>query len=260
MKTHVIAVNYLNTTPFIHGLKNAGVLRGMQLELAMPSVCAQRLISGEKDAGLMPVGALKELNSYSLVSNLCVGADGAVDTVKLYSHSPIERIQKVYLDYQSRTSVELLKLLMQKHWKKNDIYFNNTQSGFEKAHLQDHESFLLIGDRNFNIDAAYEYVYDLSEEWLRYTGLPFVFAVWVGKPELNQLFAQELDTALHFGISQMDTVIELNAAKYPGVDIRNYLTKKISYSLDQRKWEGLRMFLSQTGDLNSLKILDQYKG
>lgn len=91
-----------------------------QIELVKtyPAVIAQDLIDGKIDMGLVPVAVIPLLKEAHLVSKYCIGAESAVASVCIFSDVPMDQIDKVYLDYQSRTSVQLAKILLQHFWKK----------------------------------------------------------------------------------------------------------------------------------------------
>ena len=111
----VSAVSYLNTIPFIHGIKSSNISDFIDLQLDYPSVCAQKLINNEVDIALVPVVVLKDNPQFNIISDYCIGSNGKVDTVCLYSDVPLKEIKEIYLDYQSRTSIELLKVLCKDH-------------------------------------------------------------------------------------------------------------------------------------------------
>ena len=104
----ISAVSYLNTVPFIHGLKQSDLIHNIDLQLDYPSICADKLINRTVDLALVPVVVIPKLKDSHIISDYCIGADGAVDTVCLYSDVPITEIESIALDYQSRTSVALL--------------------------------------------------------------------------------------------------------------------------------------------------------
>jgi len=113
----VSCVRYLNSQPFIYGLKNNPVINEIDLSLDIPSVCAEKLLNGNVDIGLVPIAVIPELKESHIISDYCIGADGKVETVLLLSDVPLEKIETVLLDYQSRTSVLLVKMLAGKFWK-----------------------------------------------------------------------------------------------------------------------------------------------
>ena len=118
MKHTVSIVNYYNTTPFLYGINHSDFLSQINLELDIPSVCAQKLKNKQVQIGLVPVAILPELESYQIITDYCIGAIGRVDSVKLFSEKPLEEITHVLLDYQSKTSVTLVQVLNKHFWKK----------------------------------------------------------------------------------------------------------------------------------------------
>ena len=173
----VSAVSYLNTTPFIYGLKKSELIHTIDLQLDYPSICADRLISGTVDLALVPVSVIPKLRNAHIISDYCIGANGSVDTVCLYSDVPIQEIKNIALDYQSRTSVALLKILLKEYWQLNPE-LKKANIGFEE-NIKDKNAALVIGDRAFNLNSKHKYIYDLSAVWKEMTVLPFVFAAWI---------------------------------------------------------------------------------
>ena len=102
-------VSYLNTRPLIYGLKLEPIVSQIELIEDNPARLAEMLKNNEIDLGLIPVAAIAELNESYLSGDYCIGTEGEAASVCLFSEVPLEQIEKVYLDYQSRTSVELLK-------------------------------------------------------------------------------------------------------------------------------------------------------
>ena len=113
----ITAVSYLNTLPFIYGLKHSRLIDTIDLDLDYPAACAKKLINGDVDLALVPVVVIPSLKEAHIISDYCIGANGSVDTVCLYSDVPIDRIVNIFLDYQSQTSVALLKILLKEYWK-----------------------------------------------------------------------------------------------------------------------------------------------
>ena len=101
-KIKVSAVSYLNTLPFLNGINNSKVVDLMNLSLDIPSDCAMKLLNEEVDLGLVPIAILPQLKDYHIVSDYCIGAEGDVDSVALFSDVPLNEIENVYLDYQSK--------------------------------------------------------------------------------------------------------------------------------------------------------------
>lgn len=244
-------ISYLNSRPFVYGLEHSVPGREMELFLDIPSKTAARLVSGEADAGLVPVGALTDLPEYHLVSDYCIGAVGPVRTVVLASEVPLEQIREVVLDYQSRSSVLLVRVLARHFWMKTWQWLPGSP-GFERATIRGTTAGVVIGDRVFEAEKRFPFIYDLSAEWYRFTGLPFVFAVWVSCRALPVAFAGRLNAALSAGIGNIPQVEVMEKENYPGVDIFAYFTENISYALDEPKREGMRRFLELAAGLEQI--------
>ncbi|HEX8314929.1 MAG TPA: MqnA/MqnD/SBP family protein, partial [Flavisolibacter sp.] len=117
-KIRVGAVSYLNTKPLLYGIKHHEVINDIELIEDYPANIAQLLIDDKIDVGLIPVAATKRLSEWHIVTDYCIGCDGPVASVCLFSDTPMEQVNKVLLDYQSRTSVNLAKILLREYWGK----------------------------------------------------------------------------------------------------------------------------------------------
>jgi len=244
----ISAVSYLNTVPFIHGLKQSVLIHSIGLQLDYPSICADKLINGIVDLALVPVAVIPKLLQAHIISDYCIGANGAVDTVCLYSDVPITEIESIALDYQSRTSVALLKILLKEYWQLNPE-LKKADVGFEE-NIKGKHAALVIGDRAFALNDKHAYIYDLSAIWKEMTGLPFVFAAWVANKKLPQDFIIAFNKALEKGLSDIDTALVLEGANYPNcTNPEDYLNNKISYNLDAEKQKGMELFLKKDSAL-----------
>ncbi|MEZ7929730.1 MAG: menaquinone biosynthesis protein [Flavobacteriales bacterium] len=238
----ISAVSYLNTIPFIHGLKQSELIKIIDLQLDYPSICADKLINGTVDLALVPVAVIPKLKEAYIISDYCIGANGAVDTVCLYSDVPIEEIESIALDYQSRTSVALLKVLLKEYWQLNPE-LKKANVGFEE-NIKGNHAALVIGDRAFALNTKHAYIYDLSAIWKKMTGLPFVFAAWVANTKLPKDFIVSFNKALEKGLSNIDKALALEGDSYPNCkNPEDYLNNKISYNLDVEKQKGMELFL-----------------
>lgn len=240
MKHTVSIVNYYNTTPFLYGIHHSNFLSQIDLQLDIPSVCAQKLKNKQVDIGLVPVAILPELGNYHIITDYCIGAVGKVDSVKLFSEKPLDELTHVLLDYQSKTSVTLVQVLNTHFWKK-DIQFINATEGFEKQ-ISGTTGAVIIGDRTFGL-TSHPYQYDLAEEWQTYTGLPFVFACWVSNMPIEENFISEFNNTLAFGVNHIEEAAKEKPNKTEGFDALDYLKNKISYNLDSDKRKALEKFL-----------------
>ncbi len=236
----VSIVNYYNTTPFLYGIKKCEVKNELQIELDIPSVCAQKLKNKSVEIGLVPVAILPELSSYHIITNYCIGANGKVDSVKLFSEKPLNELTHILLDYQSKTSITLVQVLNKHFWKK-DIQFIDAKEGFENQ-IKGTTGAVIIGDRTFGL-TKYPYQIDLAEEWTKQTNLPFVFAAWVSNIELPSDFIEKFNNALAFGVDHIEEAVLQNPKKIEGFDAVDYLKNKISYNLTEEKKLGMKKFL-----------------
>ena len=247
-KIRISAVKYANTYPFIYGLMESGFNKKVVLETDHPADCSAKLIGDKVDIGLIPVATLPLLNEYHIISDYCIGANGNVRTVMLLSNCPFEKISTIYLDYRSRSSVNLAKVLARYSWKKDFIWVN-TSDGFNFTNIGLDEAVVLIGDQCFEYEKSFRYNIDLAGAWKEFTGLPFVFACWTANKILNKEFIEEFNNALSLGVNNIDAVAETygKAGTITGDDLRKYLTENIDYHFNDKKKEALELFLDLMG-------------
>ena len=253
-KIKVTAVSYLNTKPFLYGIFQSDVQDEIELSLDIPSVCAAKLRSGEADLGLVPVAVIPQLSSPHIISDYCIGAVGAVKTVCIYSDVPIEEVKAMYLDYHSKTSVALAKILLEKYWHLNPVLLDSEEGYIEK--IEGTTAGLVIGDRTIGLSERFKYVYDLGQKWADYTeGLPFVFAAWVSNKKLPDDFIKKFNEALSIGLEQIPQLIYILPTQYFAFDLKEYFTKNISYTLDTPKKVALKRFLKEIENPVSIEIV-----
>jgi chorismate dehydratase len=186
-KIRLTAVSYLNTKPLLYGLLNSTLAPQLDLELNIPSVCAEKLARGEADLALVPVAVLPELDNPHVISDYCIGTVGAVKTVCIYSDVPIQQVETVYLDHHSRTSVQLTKVLLRDYWSLSPALLPAKEGYIKK--IGGRTAGLVIGDRTIGLEQQFKYVYDLGAIWMKHTGLPFVFAAWISNRPLPVLLS-----------------------------------------------------------------------
>jgi len=249
-KIKISAVKYANTYPFIYGLTESGFENKIILETDHPSDCASKLISGKVDIGLVPVASLPLLKEYQIVSDYCIGAKGNVRTVLLLSNCIFEDIRNIYLDYRSRSSINLTKVLAKNFWKR-EFNWINTSKSFDFKNIGLNEAVVLIGDQCFEFENSFRYKIDLAMEWNKFSGLPFVFACWTANKILEVEFIDEFNQALRLGVENIPAVVEKfgDTGTITGIVLANYLTENIDYILDDDKKKGLNMFLDLLGKL-----------
>lgn len=243
-KIRISAVRYANTYPFIYGLSESGFEKKAVIETDHPSECALKLITGKADLGLVPAGALPLINNYKIVSDYCIGADGYVRTVQLLSNSPFDEIKTIFLDYRSKTSVNLVKVLAKNKWEKQ-FRWENTTDAFDFLNLKAGEGTVLIGDQCFEYENSFTYRYDLAYEWKDFTGLPFVFACWTANKVIDDDFLSDFNSALRKGVENIDAVVECfsNFGIIKGDILRKYLKENIDFDFNDEKKMALTLFL-----------------
>lgn len=227
----------------MYGLRESGLAPAIELCIDVPSECARKVISGQVDLGLMPVAELPNVPNGRVVGQHCIGALGAVETVCLYSKVPLTEIETVLIDGESRTSARLIQLLARDYWHISPKW-QQASPGFE-AGIVGTTAALVIGDRAFALNGRYNHTYDLAQEWLNHTGLPFVFAAWVANKPLPHGFEAAFDAALKWGVEHRNKAITnlLPKGIDPGPKI-NYVNHRISYTLDAAKQQAMHRFLA----------------
>lgn len=249
----ISAVSYLNTKPFIYGLHQSRLSGQMTLSLDIPSECARKLRDGEADIALAPVAVIADMRQAHLASSYCIGATGAVKTVCVFSERPIEQVKRLYLDFHSRTSVQMVQLLCRHYWRAQPE-FVAAQAGFERE-IGGDTAALIIGDRAIGLEKKYAYVYDLGEIWRLWTGLPFVFAAWISARPMPQDTLRALDEAFKTGIDAIPQLIQI-LPQIPGFDLEDYYRRCISYELDAAKRQGMRFFLDQICGPDGYRLIE----
>ena len=234
-------MSYLNTKPLLYGLEHGQMSNEVELVLDYPANLVRLLQSNQIDIGLIPVGALPSLGDYHIISDYCIGTEGEVASVAVFSELPMEEIDTVLLDYQSRTSVMLCKILFEKHWKKK-VQFIDAKDESYIDNIRGNVAGLVIGDRALKIRDKFKFKFDLGLAWKEMTGLPFVFAVWVRKKEISGEFIPLFNEANGMGLSKINLIIDHNnESSYP-MDM--YFRKNISYRLTEGMRESMSLYLS----------------
>jgi chorismate dehydratase len=239
-KIRISAVSYTNTKPFIYGIQHSGILDKIELSLDMPSDCAQKLIDDVVDIGLIPVAATLNLPHWEIVSEYCIGAVGAVNSVFIFSNCDVKDIKYLQLDPQSRSSNNLARVLLKNYWKVNPELIKDAADYSESTEAN--TAFVQIGDRTFGKKNKYKYAYDLAEEWQNFKDLPFMFAGWIANKPIPQDFMDEFNAALKYGLDHRAELFE-ELPMRDDFDIQDYLMHKIDFDLTDGKKKALYMFL-----------------
>ena len=240
-KIRVGAVSYLNAKPLTYGLERGAISEQIELSYAPPAVLADKLKAGEIDMGLVPVAALSVIKASQVVGDYCIGAEGAVESVALFSDCELSEIEEIYLDYESRTSAALLRILLKEKWRISPL-LKQAEPGYEN-NIKGKVAGLIIGDRALRQKDKTTFKFDLSLAWQELTGLPFVFAAWISNRELSEEFIRDFNEGNAYGLNRLDEVIK--KIHFPEYDLHRYYSTDIQYELDAKKAEGMRLFLEK---------------
>ncbi len=239
-KIKISAVSYTNTKPFLYGIQHTDIINKIDLSLDIPADCAQKLIDDEVDIGLIPVAATLNLPYWEIVSTYCIGAVGAVNSVFIFSNCEIHEVTKLQLDPESRSSNNLARVLLKNYWKiQPELVTNSPEYSVDQNTTT---AFVQIGDRTFGKKDKYPFVYDLAEEWQKFTGLSFVFAAWIANKPIPKDFITEFDQALKNGLDHRAELLKELPAR-ADFDLEDYLMHKLDFDLTEDKRKALYLFL-----------------
>lgn len=238
-KIRIGAVSYLNTLPLIYGLENSDIQHKITLVKEYPSQLTSLLQKDMIDIALLPIASIQNIQNARIISDYCIGSYDKVASVCLFSEVPIEEIQEIYLDYQSRTSVMLLRILLKEYWHIRPSLLDADEHYIKN--ISGKTAGLIIGDRALENSQRFPFVYDLANAWHDYTKKPFVFATWVANKEISADFLKEFNEANAMGLQKLNEIA--NSISYPHYDLNTYYTQNISYTLDEEKRNGMTMFL-----------------
>lgn len=245
-KIRVGIVNYLNTRPLIYGLQRPPINKKIELVGDYPARLADMLLNNKIDLGLIPVAVIPKLPSSYIISDYCIGTEGEIASVALFSEVPMGEVKKIYLDYQSRTSVALLKYLVKEYWGINPEFVHASDENYREE-IKGTTAGLVIGDRAFEQRKISTFIYDLGSEWKKITGLPFVFAAWISTKKLPNDFINDFNAANALGLQHIDEIVAANPFEL--YDLKKYYTLHLSYRLDNDKRKGMKKFLEIAKDL-----------
>jgi len=242
-KLRVGIVNYLNSKPLAWGF-----LKGHHADLFAPSyhppaMVARLLGQGSLDVGLIPSIEVQRIPNLRVMPDMCIAARHEVRSVILVSRGPVEEIRRVALDQNSRTSATLVRLLLRERYGLDPEYVHERPD--PERMLGEADAALIIGDPALRVDRERYRIIDLAAEWNELTGLPFVFAVWAVRPEVDiPDLPFYFKSSLRYGLSSLDTVVREAAAELnlDSSEVRTYLTENLSFFLREEEIEGLEEF------------------
>jgi chorismate dehydratase len=256
----ISAISYLNTAPLMWDFEHGEAGSGFDISYTLPSACARALEAGIADIGIIPAAAYTQIPGLMVLPGVAIASRRPVRSILLVSRVPLEKIRTVALDTSSMTSVALTQILFEK-WLGGGRTFAPMAPDVEKM-LAAHDAGLVIGDPALQIDRSHYFTLDLAEEWIRYTGKPFVFAFWAVRQnalreaepaqDLAAVFQQSRDHGL-----KPDSLNQIAREWAPRLglgetDVRSYLTENIYYYLDAACLEGLQLFYRYAAEIGAL--------
>jgi len=248
-RIRIAAVSFLNARPIIYGLEQGLGDDRFALEFDLPSRCAARLAAGEVDLALIPTAAYREIEAATplrAVPGIAIASAGAVRTVVLVGEVPWEQMTEIALDGASRSSAALVRLLTRERGL-SPRFVEVAHEGVAEA-ARGTTGALVIGDAAFAVADRAPYVYDLGSEWKALTGLPFVFAVWAGRPDaVDDAGVAILRESLARGLGARPTIARAWAEAHGGAPAfyERYLTDNIRYRFAAEELSGAGSFLER---------------
>lgn len=242
-RPRVSVVKYLNTVPLIWGMLKGKQQRKYDLDFTTPAKCADDLRQQEAAVGIIPSIEYQRMDGLRVLPGCSIASKGIVKSVLLLSKVPIEDIKTVALDNSSRTSAVLVQVLLQKFYS---LTPSVTPADPEPARMLQHaDAALLIGDPALTFDGGGLKVYDLAAEWKKFTGLPFVFAVWAGHEDAGlSRFSADFEASRDYGLQNIGAIGQEYGPRLgltpQAVEV--YLKENIDYSLDDENRKGLQLF------------------
>lgn len=247
-------VSYLNTRPLVHALEQNLIPHRFELTYDVPSACARMLTAGEVDLAILPSIEYARASGYRIVPRVSLAADGPVRSVLILSRRPLDRVRSVALDTSSRTSVALVRVLMGRLHGFTGEFIDHPPD--LDAMLRAADAALLIGDAALHAERPDLCVCDLGELWREATGLPFVFAVWAGRPEaLAPEDTAALIEAKRIGLRHVDEIALAYARNNPRSPsfYAAYLTENMRFGLGEREIAGLRTLYRYAAELGLIE-------
>jgi chorismate dehydratase len=244
------AVQYLNTKPLVHGLASTAG----PISYDLPSRLADRLAAGGLDVALIPSIEVFRDGRYRIVSDACIGCRGPVMSVKLFFRTAPSRVRRLAIDEGSRTSATLARILLaERAGVVPEIEPLAIGAGLADTSA---DAVLVIGDRALGEIAgagSFQLIWDLGDEWCRWTGLPFVFAVWAARAEIDARgVAPLLSAARDAGKANLAAIAAAEAARH-GLTVPqclSYLRDNLHFDLGPREREALSLFYDKAATLS----------
>ena len=259
----ISAISFLNTAPLMWDFENPtpatrNSLDKFEFSYTVPSKCAQALLEGSADIGIIPSITYATIPGLAVLPDVVIASKNKVRSILLVHRKPIEQVRTVALDTSSRTSVCLTKILLTKFFPGPQREYVAMDPDPDQM-LASCDAGLLIGDPALRVDRSRYQALDLAEEWHRLTGKPFVFAFWAIRMAALAEWPEKYEVADVFNLSRDHGLAPRNVAAIARnwapklglteADVHSYLTENIHYYLDASNTEGLELFYRYAAEL-----------
>ncbi len=260
----ISAISFLNTAPLMWDFENPtpetrNSLDKFEFSYTVPSQCAQALLDGTADIGIIPSITYATIPGLAILPDVVIASKNKVRSILLVHQKPLDQVRTVALDTSSRTSVCLTKILLTKFFPGPERQYVPMDPD-PVSMLASCDAGLLIGDPALRVDRTRYQALDLAEEWHRLTGKPFVFAFWAIRMAALGEWPEKYEIADVFNLSRdhglerphIDAIARQWASQLglTEADIKSYLTENIHYYLDAENSEGLDLFYRYAAELN----------
>lgn len=263
----ISAISFLNTAPLMWDFEHPTselrhVLDKFEFAYTVPSRCAQQLLEGSADIGIIPSITYATIPELVILPDVAIASKNQVRSILLVLNKPIHQVQSVALDTSSRTSVVLTKILLTQFFAGPEREYRDMAPDPEEM-LRHCDAALLIGDAALRVDRNRYEAIDLAESWRTFTGKPFVFAFWAirmaslsewpEKYEIADVFCQSRNRGLE--PRNVDQLAHEWASRIglSEADVQSYLTRNIHYYLDAKNLEGLDLFYRSAAELKLIE-------
>ena len=263
MKFKVSFIDFLNSVPLGWGFLHGSYQDAFDLMFDVPSECARHLSRGEADVGLIPVIEYQNIPGLRILPDISIASKHQVKSVLFVSKLPLEEVPRIAVDASSRTSVALLKIILQEFYGRKSVSYQQESADWRRM-LELYDAVLIIGNAALGVSSPSLHVYDLAREWNHFTGLPFVFAFWAVREGVHlQELVKLFPLSRQEGLREIESIARLYSQKLglSTSEIRHYLSQNLDYSLDQSNLRGLETFFEiaeRLGITSSSKSIEFY--
>ncbi len=232
-RTRIGAVPYLNAIPLVYGLED-------RVQFFPPARLSDEFDAGRVDVGLLPIVEYFKSDDRLLLPGIAIGCAGPVQSVMLFLNKPMKELRVIGVDCRSRSSVLLLRVLLEMRYKIHPQYVEIDPE--KEMLLRAHDAVLIIGDQALRYEGVRDTL-DLGAEWTQWTGLPFVFACWqVRRGFSDAATAKLLEDAAATGKSKIEHIASLVPGMNPAF-VREYLTQALCYDFGEDQEHAIELFV-----------------